>query len=228
MASKLVEVKHPRAADIAFFTNNICTVTDICKMELEIAQALSFHLQFVTAFHFIGRFLNASHVVIRTSPSSSSLKGTSISSSTMKTVDMKLQHYPFCCDDDDDDDQGGKMNLLESSTEEDYGISEKDSNDVSHIKRYSYIMNNKLDAMALYFLDMSLLIPEFVDMKGSLVAAASVYIARAMVGIKDSEGNCWSEAMKYYTGYDVKYLGAFLSFYSNYTYNMRGKRFTTF
>ena len=79
----MVEVKHPRAVDIAFFTNNACSVRDICKMELEITTALQFRLQYVTAFHFIGRFITASHLVI----GSSGRIHTSLLSPSPKSID---------------------------------------------------------------------------------------------------------------------------------------------
>ena len=60
--------------------------------------------------------------------------------------------------------------------------------DTLDITQYSYVVNNKLEAMTLYFMDMSLLIPELVDLKKTFVAASGIYIARAIVGVQDEDG----------------------------------------
>ena len=197
IASKLVEVKHPRAADIAFFTSNACTVTDICKMELEITNVLQFHLQFVTAYHFIPRFINASHFMISDSQSVATAP-------RMMTNAHKFHQRSFYTYREEDN-----MDSLDesSSEEDDNGAVEDDNDDMLDISNYSYIVNNKLECMVLYFLDMSLLIPEFVDMKKSLVAAAAVYIARAIIGIRDMDGKFWGDTMTHYIGYEVEELG---------------------
>ena len=167
----MVETKHPRAADIAFFTNNACSVTDICEMEMEISKVLAFHLQFVTAFHFIGRFVNASNI----------------------------RRYRHSGDGDDDKDD----TLLTPSVP-----LQLDSSSLAKMsQQYSFDVNLKLEAMVLYFLDMSLLIPELVDVKKSLVAASVLYISRAIAGVKDYDGNIWSGAMVHYTNYTVDDLG---------------------
>ncbi len=158
IASKLIETKHPRAADISFFTNNACTVKDISTMEREITKVLQFHLQFVTSFHFTERFLNASHLQIR------------------------------------DEKKGKRTKAL-------------------GIAQYSYVPNPKLECMLMYFIDMSLLIPELVDTKKSLVVASALYLARGVIGIRDSEndGCFWSDALTHYTGYSAEELGMIMN-----------------
>ena len=182
-----MEKKHPRAVDIAYFTTGACSVTDLCKMEIQITAALQFHLQFVTAFHFISRFICASHLRKST-----------------------------CCHESE------VLHLKEQDAS-----NERDTS----CAFCQFDINVKLEAMTLYFLDMSLLIPGIVDMKKSLVAAASLYIARAIVGVKDhvcfhknnsrnqggSTTNCiWNDAMVHYTGYDVADLSPVVSILHQY------------
>lgn len=158
IASKLIETKHPRAADVSFFTNNACTITDICNMERKVVNVLKFNLQLVTSFQYTERFVKASHLRFL------------------------------------NENKENRKNLL----------------DVAH---YSFVVNPKLECMLMYFLDMSLLIPELVDTKKSLVAASALYIARGVVGIRDSyvsDETFWSDALTYYTGYRVDDLGRFI------------------
>mmetsp|Transcript_15439 Transcript_15439/g.17948 ORF Transcript_15439/g.17948 Transcript_15439/m.17948 type:complete len:662 (-) Transcript_15439:54-2039(-) len=185
IASKLGEIKHPRPADIAFFTNNACSIHDICNMELEITSILQFHLQYVTAYHFVGRFINASHIVLsQSSPS-----------------ELDLNQDSDSTEDSQDDDH---EETSSASTSTGYNTSTGQM-DVTQTQ-YSYLVNEKVEAMALFFLDMSLMIPELVDMKRSLVAASAVYLARAVSGVKDRCGNIWSDAMNHCTGYNVNEL----------------------
>ena len=66
------------------------------------------------------------------------------------------------------------------------------------------------EAMVLFVLDLSLFHCEFVEKKSSLIAAAAVYLARATVGMRDSSGKVWNEAMEHYTGYSIGDLGMFV------------------
>eukprot|EP00553_Chaetoceros_curvisetus_P001888 CAMPEP_0204620740 /NCGR_PEP_ID=MMETSP0717-20131115/6677_1 /ASSEMBLY_ACC=CAM_ASM_000666 /TAXON_ID=230516 /ORGANISM="Chaetoceros curvisetus" /LENGTH=143 /DNA_ID=CAMNT_0051634999 /DNA_START=585 /DNA_END=1016 /DNA_ORIENTATION=- len=61
--------------------------------------------------------------------------------------------------------------------------------------------NPKLEATTLFILDAALLIPKLVDIKDSLIAAASLYLARAVVGIRDKEGMIWNAEMAHHTGF---------------------------
>ncbi len=63
--------------------------------------------------------------------------------------------------------------------------------------------NPKLEATALFILDAALLIPKMVNIKDSLIAAASLYLARAVVGIRDKEGMIWNADMVHHTGFGV-------------------------
>ena len=155
IASKLIETKHPRAADVSFLTNNACTITDICNMELRIVNTLKFNLQLVTSFQYTERFVKACH---------------------LRFHNEKKQN---------------RRNLLDKAN-------------------YSFVVNPKLESMFMYFLDMSLLIPELVDTKKSLVAASALYIARGVIGLRDScvlDESFWSDALTYYTGYRADELG---------------------
>mmetsp|Transcript_7143 Transcript_7143/g.10899 ORF Transcript_7143/g.10899 Transcript_7143/m.10899 type:complete len:158 (+) Transcript_7143:534-1007(+) len=142
-------------------------------MELKITSTLQFNLVFVTAFHFTGYYLNANHLT--TSGNNNSQSESLLSSPTSIATKMYDNGASFPA--------GG----------------EDDGTNMTH---YSYVVNSKLEAMTLYFLDMSLLIPEFVNVKKSLIAASAVYIARAVVGVE-----VWSDAMEYYTGYSVHDIG---------------------
>lgn len=89
------------------------------------------------------------------------------------------------------------------------------------------MMNQKkmTERLILYFLDLSLLDYKFVGMKPSLVTAAAVYLARATLGIRETETptlspftgahaafyseytqhnstGYWTKTLEYYTGYD--------------------------
>lgn len=63
--------------------------------------------------------------------------------------------------------------------------------------------NPKLHAMALFIIETALIIPELVDVKDSLIAAASLYLARALIGVSDT---IWNNDLVHRTGYDVEKL----------------------
>jgi len=72
-----------------------------------------------------------------------------------------------------------------------------------------YVMpryNLKLQAMALFIVDTALLIPALVDVKDSIIAAAALYLARAIVGIRDEDGAIWNAHLVHHTGYRVDHL----------------------
>eukprot|EP00588_Corethron_pennatum_P015546 CAMPEP_0194266712 /NCGR_PEP_ID=MMETSP0169-20130528/1525_1 /TAXON_ID=218684 /ORGANISM="Corethron pennatum, Strain L29A3" /LENGTH=553 /DNA_ID=CAMNT_0039007457 /DNA_START=265 /DNA_END=1926 /DNA_ORIENTATION=+ len=60
-----------------------------------------------------------------------------------------------------------------------------------------------MEKMASYLLEISLLHHPFVEAKSSLVAAASVFLARLNLGIRDRNGCIWSEALEYYSRQSV-------------------------
>lgn len=64
-----------------------------------------------------------------------------------------------------------------------------------------------------YLLEISMLHYEFVYIEPSKVAASAIYLARAILGIRDAEDPCdkhkqgyFSRTLKYYSGYDAKKL----------------------
>ncbi len=63
--------------------------------------------------------------------------------------------------------------------------------------------NPRLEATTLFILDAALLIPKLVDIKDSLIAAASLYLARAVVGVRDKEGMIWNADMAHQTGFGI-------------------------
>uniref|UniRef100_A0A7S3V6R6 Cyclin N-terminal domain-containing protein n=1 Tax=Chaetoceros debilis TaxID=122233 RepID=A0A7S3V6R6_9STRA len=63
--------------------------------------------------------------------------------------------------------------------------------------------NPKLEAMTLFIVDSALLIADLVDTKDSLIAAASLYLARAIIGARNDEGIIWSKHLAHHTGYSV-------------------------
>lgn len=63
--------------------------------------------------------------------------------------------------------------------------------------------NSKLEAMTLFIVDSALLIADLVDTKESLIAAASLYLARAIIGVRNDEGMIWSKHLTHHTGYSV-------------------------
>eukprot|EP00588_Corethron_pennatum_P026997 CAMPEP_0194327028 /NCGR_PEP_ID=MMETSP0171-20130528/39376_1 /TAXON_ID=218684 /ORGANISM="Corethron pennatum, Strain L29A3" /LENGTH=569 /DNA_ID=CAMNT_0039086823 /DNA_START=163 /DNA_END=1869 /DNA_ORIENTATION=- len=60
-----------------------------------------------------------------------------------------------------------------------------------------------MEKMASYLLEISLLHYPFVEAKSSLVAAASIFLARLNLGIRDRNGCIWSKALEYYSRQSV-------------------------
>lgn len=63
--------------------------------------------------------------------------------------------------------------------------------------------NPKLHAMAMFVIETALVIPALVDVKDSLIAAASLYLARALIGVSDA---IWNDDLIHRTGYCVEQL----------------------
>lgn len=65
--------------------------------------------------------------------------------------------------------------------------------------------NPKLHAMALFIIETALVLPALVDVKDSLIAAASLYLARALIGgVHDTA--IWNDDLVHLTGYNVEQL----------------------
>lgn len=62
----------------------------------------------------------------------------------------------------------------------------------------------KHHAMALFIIEMSLLLPPLVDVKDSLIAAATIYLTRAIIGVRDENGLIWNSHLTRLTGYSVQ------------------------
>lgn len=69
----------------------------------------------------------------------------------------------------------------------------------------------KHHAMSLLIIDMALLIPALVDVKDSLIAAAALYLSRAIIGIRDENCMIWNNQLTHYTGYSVDQLSEVIS-----------------
>eukprot|EP00557_Chaetoceros_sp_GSL56_P006352 CAMPEP_0176501580 /NCGR_PEP_ID=MMETSP0200_2-20121128/14236_1 /TAXON_ID=947934 /ORGANISM="Chaetoceros sp., Strain GSL56" /LENGTH=453 /DNA_ID=CAMNT_0017900475 /DNA_START=503 /DNA_END=1864 /DNA_ORIENTATION=+ len=76
-------------------------------------------------------------------------------------------------------------------------IHDNDINDA--VVRY----NPKLHAMAMLIIETALVIPALVDVKDSLIAAASLYLARALIGVSEA---IWNDYLVDRTGYNVDQL----------------------
>jgi Cyclin len=63
--------------------------------------------------------------------------------------------------------------------------------------------NPKLHAMAMFVIETALVIPALVDVKDSLIAAASLYLARALIGVSDA---IWNDDLIHRTGYGAEQL----------------------
>lgn len=97
-----------------------------------------------------------------------------------------------------------------SSNKNDFDVHWHGQSDASQIYVCSQ-RNPKLQAMALFTIDTALFIPALVDIKDSAIAAASLYLARALVGVRDKDGMIWNEQLAYHTGYTMYQLSDIVS-----------------
>lgn len=87
----------------------------------------------------------------------------------------------------------------------DISDTEKDNNrrTMHSFNTTSFTTNPRLEATLLFYLDMSLFDSSLVTKKRSLIAAAALYLAKTTVGLRDSNGEIWNEALVEYTGYEL-------------------------
>ena len=108
------------------------------------------------------------------------------------------------------------------------GLSNHDKDDDGYARNgfnaASFAINPRLEATLLFYLDMSLFDSRLMGKQKSLIAAAALYLARATVGLRDSTGEIWNDALVEYTGYELNEIGmehtkfslfAFISFNSH-------------
>ena len=91
----------------------------------------------------------------------------------------------------------------------DISDTEKDNNrrTMHSFNTTSFTTNPRLEATLLFYLDMSLFDSSLVTKKRSLIAAAALYLAKTTVGLRDSNGEIWNEALVEYTGYELIEIG---------------------
>jgi len=190
ISSKMNEVKPLKTSKISYLTADTFTEKQIVLMEADVCSTLRFHLHIVTPHHFVHRYLRASHISgnhCQPPPSSSSSLSSSSSSTTPSS---SIPITPPPC---------------------------------------SFMFETDLTRLMVdYLLEVAMLQYDFVWQKPSLVAASAVYLARATLGIRDGsspasihdndddDGDCsmdhkldqgfFSEALSYYTGYEVNDL----------------------
>ena len=77
--------------------------------------------------------------------------------------------------------------------------------------RYCHYENAVLRNLCMYLLELSRLSFDLIGQKPSLVAAAVVYLARATIGIRETnpdhrvdENGYWTNTLAHYTGYSVR------------------------
>ena len=89
-----------------------------------------------------------------------------------------------------------------------------DNNANSHVQGINWGSNPVYQFMTEYILELALLKPRFVGMKASKVAAAALYLARATLGLRDSNGNIWNETLSFYTTYEAGDLGMSILYFA--------------
>ena len=82
-----------------------------------------------------------------------------------------------------------------------------DGHSTNSLNVSSFATNPRLEATLLFYLDMSLIDSRLVGKKRSEVAAAALYLAKVTVGLRDSSGQIWNDALVEYTGYDLSEIG---------------------
>lgn len=86
-------------------------------------------------------------------------------------------------------------------------VTSHDNDECAHSRTFSVPRYcPKHHAMSLLIIDTALLIPALVDVKDSLIAAAALYLSRAIVGVRDKEGMVWNSQLTHHTGYNVHQL----------------------
>lgn len=203
IATKLHEKKSMQADQFTYLSAETYNESQIIDMEHKICSALRFHLHIVTPYHFVHRLLRASYVSTKCSSQGCSSRGNG-SGSNMYRYTSSLLSSPS---------QSLPSSSLSSSSPPPPPCSFMWKED-------------RLSFMVDYLLEIAMLEFDFVPMKPSLVATGAIYLARAMLGIRDVNdsfcsgdnymgnqeenekryGYFFNQALEHYSGYKVKDL----------------------
>ena len=159
IASKLHDVDDVKPEKFTYLSADSYTETEIVKMEQKICSALRFHLQVVTPQHFIHRFLRASHV------------------SNNQYHSPVFQQFT---------NGGFGSGMLSAGTSSIAATTTTNGRMGGPPPPCSLQWKDcQLRFMVDFLLEIAMVEIDFVAMKPSVIAAGAIYLARAILNIRD-------------------------------------------